>query len=165
MPDLISLFPDVADAMGIESVTIVEKDYYVVELLRLLRDITPETHILVFAGGTALSKAGIALDRMSEDVDIKLVPVADFRQNYGRDRRKKIRRDIVRTITDAVTGSGIFSLDENHRITRNEYRYNEIYSESGTTTFKTRRLNFSRSLTGVKRVPVGYACLQFEPIN
>ncbi len=36
MDDLTKLFPDVADALGIESVAIVEKDYYIVELLRLL---------------------------------------------------------------------------------------------------------------------------------
>ncbi len=36
MPELTSLFPDVADALDIESVAIVEKDYFVVDLLRLL---------------------------------------------------------------------------------------------------------------------------------
>lgn len=37
MNDLTKLFPDVADALGIESVAIVEKDYYIVELLRLIQ--------------------------------------------------------------------------------------------------------------------------------
>jgi hypothetical protein len=37
MDDLTKLFPDVADALGIESVAIVEKDHYIVELLRLLQ--------------------------------------------------------------------------------------------------------------------------------
>lgn len=48
MPELTSLFPDVADALDIESVAIVEKDYFVVDLLRLLKEIKPETHTLVF---------------------------------------------------------------------------------------------------------------------
>ncbi len=93
MPELTSLFPDVADALDIESVAIVEKDYFVVDLLRLLKEIKPETHTLVFAGGTALSKAGISLNRMSEDIDIKLVPTENFMQN-GRDKRRKIRKEI-----------------------------------------------------------------------
>lgn len=38
-----------------------------------------DTHQLVFAGGTALAKSGVILNRMSEDVDIKLVPNAGFR--------------------------------------------------------------------------------------
>lgn len=127
MPELTSLFPDVADTLGIESVAIVEKDYYVVELLRLLSDIVPDTHRLVFAGGTALSKAGIDLYRMSEDVDIKMVPVDGFMQQYGRERRRRFRKEIVQAITDAIADSGIFSLDDdNLRVTRDEYRYNEI---------------------------------------
>lgn len=125
MPELTSLFPDVADALDIESVAIVEKDYFVVDLLRLLKEIKPETS-LVFAGGTALSKAGISLNRMSEDIDIKLVPTENFMQN-GRDKRRKIRKEIVQIITDVIHNSDIFSLDnENARITRDEYRYNEI---------------------------------------
>lgn len=126
MPELTSLFPDVADALDIESVAIVEKDYFVVDLLRLLKEIKPEAHTLVFAGGTALSKAGISLNRMSEDIDIKLVPTENFMQN-GRDKRRKIRKEIVQIITDVIHNSDIFSLDnENARITRDEYRYNEI---------------------------------------
>ena len=126
MPELTSLFPDVADALDIESVAIVEKDYFVVDLLRLLKEIKPETHTLVFAGGTALSKAGISLNRMSEDIDIKLVSTENFMQN-GRDKRRKIRKEIVQIITDVIHNSDIFSLDnENARITRDEYRYNEI---------------------------------------
>lgn len=45
MPELTSLFPDVADALDIESVAIVEKDYFVVDLLRLLKEIN-QKHIL-----------------------------------------------------------------------------------------------------------------------
>ncbi|MDP0833281.1 nucleotidyl transferase AbiEii/AbiGii toxin family protein, partial [Klebsiella pneumoniae] len=64
--------------------------------------------------------------RMSEDIDIKLVPTENFMQN-GRDKRRKIRKEIVQIITDVIHNSDIFSLDnENARITRDEYRYNEI---------------------------------------
>lgn len=127
MDDLISLFPDVADTLGIESVAIVEKDYYIIELLRLLRPLVFESHQLVFAGGTALSKAGISLNRMSEDVDIKLVPVGDFLQRYSRNQRKNIRKNIIQTITDLIDESEIFQLDDSDlKITRDEHRYNEI---------------------------------------
>ncbi len=46
MDDLTKLFPDVADALGIDSVAIVEKDYYIVELLRLLQPLAFDTHQL-----------------------------------------------------------------------------------------------------------------------
>lgn len=127
MDDLTKIFPDVADALGIESVAIVEKDHYIVELLRLLQPLLFDTHTLVFAGGTALSKAGISLNRMSEDVDIKLVPVAGFSQQYSRAKRKNIRKSIIQIIIDTITASGTFRMDEEYpKVTRDEYRYNEI---------------------------------------
>ena len=127
MDDLTKLFPDVADALGIESVAIVEKDHYIVELLRLLQPLSFDTHQLVFAGGTALSKAGISLNRMSEDVDIKLVPVTGFSLQYSRNQRKNIRKYIIKTITETIVASGMFSMDEEYpKVTRDENRYNEI---------------------------------------
>ncbi len=127
MYDFIKLFLDVADVQGIESVAIVEKDYYIVQLLRLLQPLAFDTHQLVFAGGTALSKAGLSLNRMSEDVDIKLVPVAGFSLPYSRNQRKNIRKFFIETITETIVASGIFSMDEGYpKVTRDENRYNEI---------------------------------------
>ncbi|RUR29705.1 hypothetical protein ELY33_12230 [Vreelandella andesensis] len=67
------MFPDVADALGVDSPAIVEKDVYAVQLLCLLSKLRSETFELVFAGGTSLAKAHHKLFRMSEDIDIKLV--------------------------------------------------------------------------------------------
>ena len=78
MPDLEIAFSEVADALGIGAVSIVEKDYYVVELLRVLQPLQLEFHELVFSGGTALAKSGINLNRISEDIDINLVPKSGF---------------------------------------------------------------------------------------
>ena len=52
MLDLNEVFLEVADALNIEATSIIEKDYYVVELLRLLQPLKFETHDMVFAGGT-----------------------------------------------------------------------------------------------------------------
>lgn len=70
-----SLFTDVADVLGIKNPAIVEKDYYAVQLLSTLRSLTFENYVLVFAGGTCLAKAYQNTYRMSEDIDIKLVPL------------------------------------------------------------------------------------------
>ncbi|MGL6012536.1 MAG: nucleotidyl transferase AbiEii/AbiGii toxin family protein, partial [Shewanella oncorhynchi] len=67
-----SIFADVSDYFGIDNPAIAEKDYYVVQLLKLLASHSCQHHTMVFAGGTALAKADVKLQRMSEDVDIKL---------------------------------------------------------------------------------------------
>lgn len=127
MDDLSVLFSEVADALGIESVAIVEKDHYIVELLRLIQPLQFDTHQLVFAGGTALSKAGIALNRMSEDVDIKLVPLEGFFQEFSRSQRKKKRQDILKRISEKIMASSLFSFDDKYpKLSLNEYCYNEL---------------------------------------
>ena len=126
MDDLTTLFSEVADALGIESVAIVEKDHYIVELLQLLKPLVFDTHQLVFAGGTALAKSGVALNRMSEDVDIKLVPKDAF-QALSRTQRKNTRKEIVQAVSSAIASSGVFNFDDDYpKVTRDEYRYNDI---------------------------------------
>ena len=49
------------------SQSIIEKDYYVTMILKLLHQGIPE---VVFKGGTALSKCFHLIDRFSEDIDI-----------------------------------------------------------------------------------------------
>lgn len=81
---------------------------------------------MLFAGGTALAKSGIVLNRMSEDVDIKLVPTDTF-LSLSRTQRKGIRKEIVQTISHAITATDMFSFDDAHpKVTRDEYRYNDI---------------------------------------
>lgn len=69
-----SIFNDVADALNMGNPAIVEKDYYVVMLLSALSTLSSDTHDLVFSGGTALVKSGVRTHRMSEDIDIKIIP-------------------------------------------------------------------------------------------
>ena len=89
MRELNEVFLAVADALNIDATSIVEKDYYVVELLRLLQPLKFETHDLVFAGGTALAKANIQLNRMSEDVDIKIIPKPNLFVNNSINKCRK----------------------------------------------------------------------------
>lgn len=69
-----SLFVDVANALGLGNPAIVEKDYYVVQLLLQISALELEYHHIVFSGGTALAKSAIKTYRMSEDVDLMLAP-------------------------------------------------------------------------------------------
>lgn len=127
MADLKILFADVADvadALGIGATSIVEKDYYVVELLRVLQPLQFETHDLVFAGGTSLAKANIQLNRMSEDVDIKIVPKPVL-MTLSRSKRKDSRKQLIGKVEEKISQSDVFQV-EGLPIIRDEYRYVEL---------------------------------------
>lgn len=123
MFDLKMLFAEVADALGIGATSIVEKDYYVVELLRLLQALEFETHDLVFAGGTSLAKANIQLNRMSEDVDIKLVPKPQTA--LSRTKAKAVRKQLLQQVQDKISQSDVFQI-EGELVVWDEYRYIEL---------------------------------------
>lgn len=117
-----TLFADVADAIGLSNPTIVEKDYYVVQLLQALQQLETPFHQIVFSGGTALAKSSVNTYRMSEDVDLKFVPNGKFDKIISRDAKKKARKAIRLEIETLIQQSDIFKL-EDKVLVRDEYRY------------------------------------------
>lgn len=81
-----------AEAFGIV-VPIVEKDYYVTMLLRMLSEEKPEC---VFKGGTSLSKCHHAIERFSEDVDIA------FSNKLTQGMRKHLKNDTIAGISEKL---------------------------------------------------------------
>ncbi len=68
-----------------------EKDVHIPEAMRAIQRVTAGSPFrLVFCGGTCLSKAYGIIDRMSEDVDYKLVAGANFDQLSGAKRREAL---------------------------------------------------------------------------
>lgn len=121
------LFPDVADALGIDSPAIVEKDAYAIELLRLLSQLQFENFILVFAGGTSLAKAHRNIFRMSEDIDIKLVARDGTAAVLSKTALKAARKAVLVEIEEIIKNSELLSLEaEGGVVKRNEYRYAEF---------------------------------------
>jgi len=78
-----------ADSNG-RTPAIVEKDYYVTLILKLLSEQLAEC---VFKGGTSLSKGFHVIDRFSEDIDIT------FKEHIGEGRRKKLKNVVFRLRT------------------------------------------------------------------
>ena len=116
-----TLFADVADALGLSNPTIVEKDYYVVQLLQLLQQLETPFHQIVFSGGTALAKSSVKTYRMSEDVDLKFVPNDEFDEIPSRGAKKKARKAVRLEIETLIQQSNIFQLEES-ALVRDEYR-------------------------------------------
>ena len=84
------LVEDVAAELGINEPSLVEKDFHVVQALSLLADYHSPNFELVFAGGTCLSKIYASLQRMSEDVDLKVL-LTEQGQQLG---RSALRREL-----------------------------------------------------------------------
>jgi hypothetical protein len=75
--------------------TIIEKDYYVSEALRILAGTAPDK--VIFKGGTSLAKGWNLIQRFSEDIDIFLDPLA-FKPTLGKnaiDRELRNLRDAI----------------------------------------------------------------------
>ncbi len=61
------------EGLSLFSAGALEKDVHLTEVLRALKLVETEDLELVFCGGTSLVKAYGYLNRMSEDIDIKVV--------------------------------------------------------------------------------------------
>ena len=73
--------------------SIIEKDYYVTMILKLLSKSSPD---IVFKGGTSLSKCFHLINRFSEDIDVT------FSEHIGASRRKKLKYNILKPISDEL---------------------------------------------------------------
>ncbi len=104
-----SLFLDVADALGISSPAIVEKDYWATQLLKEISEIRIAGARLVFSGGTCLSKAHQNTFRMSEDIDMKIV-LDQSACGQSKSQQKKILQWLHQQILDLIAGSDVFAL-------------------------------------------------------
>ncbi len=101
--------------------TIIEKDYYVTLILRLLSERQPNC---VFKGGTSLSKSFHIIDRFSEDVDIS------FSEHLGDGKRHSLKHKTIKPIADKL-GLTIPNFDSTHsRLDLNAYQfaYDSVFS-------------------------------------
>lgn len=88
-----------AQAKNNLSEVLVEKDYWVCYVLKML-SLSEHVNHVIFKGGTSLSKAYDIIDRFSEDVDLAVI-TKDMTGNKVKNLIKKIEKDI--TATDYLT--------------------------------------------------------------
>jgi predicted nucleotidyltransferase component of viral defense system len=108
---------EVSEHFGLPSPALAEKDWYVVKALAAITAAETAPFSLVFGGGTALSRAHGLIRRMSEDIDLKIIP----KSQATRGKLRKLRK----AITEALLGAGFVFNPENpdHRKTMYEGRY------------------------------------------
>ncbi|MGI4814838.1 MAG: nucleotidyl transferase AbiEii/AbiGii toxin family protein [Janthinobacterium lividum] len=109
-----------ADLVGDLSASALEKDIHVTDALHALSKLQHDRIAIVFCGGTSLSKAHGLIERMSEDVDLKLVldPAHDFSGGQLRRHLGKLKRIVI----DRMEALG-FRTVEQELIARNGNRY------------------------------------------
>jgi predicted nucleotidyltransferase component of viral defense system len=100
------------------SAAILEKDILVTEALRVISTKLGTGVTLTFTGGTCLSKAHGLLQRMSEDVDFRVVP--DGMSALARNAKKNRLRDVHNGLLESLRTAG-FEVGPEDITIRNEY--------------------------------------------
>lgn len=134
IPKLKKQFLEVSDALELGNPSITEKDYWVVSLLAMLENVESEHHQLVFSGGTALAKSNIKILRMSEDVDIKLIPTQEF-LDKGNGAKRKARKALVEYLIAKLVEHPYLnysdkSVSDNYRYVEIEIEYPQQYHQA-----------------------------------
>ena len=97
---------------------IFEKDLLITEVLRTVVAVESDGIQLVFCGGTCLSKAHGLIERMSEDIDFKLV----LPQGLSRSARSRLLSQFKKRLAAVLVDAG-FSVPANEIIARDENSY------------------------------------------
>lgn len=97
---------------------IFEKDLLITEVLHTVVAVESDGIQLVFCGGTCLSKAHGLIERMSEDIDFKLV----LPQGLSRSARSRLLSQFKKRLAAVLVDAG-FSVPANEIIARDENSY------------------------------------------
>ncbi|WOS67316.1 MULTISPECIES: nucleotidyl transferase AbiEii/AbiGii toxin family protein [Sinorhizobium] len=82
---------EVQEYFNLPSAALVEKDWFVVRALAAIHDVEVEGLTLAFGGGTALGRAYRLLERMSEDIDLRIIG----QEKPSRGALKRLRRQVT----------------------------------------------------------------------
>ena len=119
---------EVQDYFGLPSTALVEKDWFVVHALAAIHDVEVDGLSLAFGGGTALGRAYRLLERMSEDIDLRIIG-----ENAGeRGSLTRMRRAVSKRLEDAgFTVEGHVRVLQNGAYVRYDLPYDPIARGEG----------------------------------
>lgn len=124
---LLRQISDTGELLGLDE-AVIEKDYYVTQVIHALSNLENDIFRLVFCGGTCLAKAHKLVQRMSEDIDFKvqLKTTENFSKSRLRNELKKFRTLIRSTLI-------VPDLSVTNDFSKNEGRHQQVtlkYSHS-----------------------------------
>lgn len=97
----------------------IEKDYYVVELIKIIAGFQSDSFHVTFSGGTSLSKGYGIINRFSEDIDFMVLSKPEDSRSVYRNFRKELFKKIEE--------SGDLKVSERDMIIGNESRFFSFY--------------------------------------
>ncbi|WP_373516113.1 nucleotidyl transferase AbiEii/AbiGii toxin family protein [Persicitalea sp.] len=112
-----ALIEEVALVKGV-SEAFIEKDWYATQVIKLLTQPPQRDFILVFTGGTALSKAHRLIHRFSEDIDFRvLAPTLDGQNNSQiRKAMSGFKKSVVELLNESFDTFKTTASDYNRNI-------------------------------------------------
>ena len=122
-PAQIKYIQDAAEEMPSLGGFALEKDVFVFDAIRIVLGLKDDNFTPIFCGGTCLSKAYKIIERMSEDVDFKIIPSPAFLV-----LSKSAKRKNLSLFADKVAAAFIFGGIEKSDIERKS-RDNSRYTQ------------------------------------
>ncbi|WP_246663484.1 nucleotidyl transferase AbiEii/AbiGii toxin family protein [Phyllobacterium endophyticum] len=119
---------EVQDYFGLPSPALVEKDWFVVRALAAIHDVEVDGLTLAFGGGTALGRAYRLLERMSEDIDLRIVG----QDKPSRGALKRLRTEVNKRLEAAgFAVEGHYTVKQSDRYVRYDLPYEPIVKGEG----------------------------------
>lgn len=122
-----SLLEEIALLKAIDP-AFVEKDWWVVQIIRRVAALQHEDFELIFSGGTCLAKAHRLLQRFSEDVDFRLLVPESSPHRSSRAALKRALSAYKNAVVESLCAED-FPIAEQHVKARNENRFISIEVE------------------------------------
>ena len=113
------LFSETSAKMGIDT-SLVEKDFWVCWMLRLLFSEPSFSNVLLFKGGTSLSKIYNVIRRFSEDIDLAVdwkmlgydADLAATVDDASRRKKEKLFKNLLKDCREYISGDFLTNLHE-----------------------------------------------------
>ncbi|MCW1410720.1 MULTISPECIES: nucleotidyl transferase AbiEii/AbiGii toxin family protein [Rhizobium] len=119
---------EVQEFFGLPSPALVEKDWFVVRALTAIHDVKVDGLTLAFGGGTALGRAYRLVERMSEDIDLRIVG----EKANSRGALKRLRGEVNERLHAAgFAVEGHYVVKQNDRYVRYDLPYVPIAKGEG----------------------------------
>lgn len=107
-----------------------EKDFHISTVLNLATQLNQENYSLIFCGGTSLVKAHHMIERMSEDVDFKIVLAEGLSTSAKRKVLSRIKKDFAELVNASDFAQGDYRAQNNNSYFSLTIGYDSVFEKT-----------------------------------